>query len=193
MREKRERDVKSRGWGMPWAGAAALFWRRGVPFSSEGGRVFAGRREGMTIPGRRERRKGKGHDPQARGRGVPGGVFFRRGRAWSRAAKARRYSPVRGVLQRAGCAAASAPACPSPWLCRTLPTRRDFLQWGGDVHATLQSAGVLRKGEARRLPEDGRRMRLCGASNAAGSVKKTPVARMRQEQISGASADQMLW
>lgn len=73
MREKRERDVKSRGWGMPSAGTAALFWRMSVPFLSEGGRVFAGRREGMTIAGRRERRKGKGHDPQARGRGVRGG------------------------------------------------------------------------------------------------------------------------
>lgn len=74
MREKRERDVKSRGWGMPSAGTAALFWRMSVPFLSEGGRVFAGRREGMTIAGRRERRKGKGHDPQARGRGVRGGA-----------------------------------------------------------------------------------------------------------------------
>ena len=76
MREKRERDVKSRGWGMPSAGTAALFWRMSVPFLSEGGRVFAGRREGMTIAGRRERRKGKGHDPQARGRGVRGGECF---------------------------------------------------------------------------------------------------------------------
>lgn len=158
MREKRERDVKSRGWGMPWAGAAALFWRMSVPFSSEGGRVFAGRREGMTIPGRKERRKGKGHDPQARGRGVRGECFSAGG-AWRRAAKARRHSPARGVLPCAGCAAASAPACPSPCSCRTLPTRRGFLQRGGDVHATLQSSGVLRKGGERRLPEDGRRMR----------------------------------
>lgn len=169
MREKRERDVKSRGWGMPSAGTAALFWRMSVPFLSEGGRVFAGRREGMTIAGRRERRKGKGHDPQARGRGVRGGG--RRGRAWRRAAKARRHSPARGVLPCAGCAAASAPACLSPCSCRTLSTRRGFLLRGGDVHATLQSSGVLRKGEERRFPEGGRRMRLCGAS---GPGRRTP-------------------
>lgn len=74
MREKRERDVKSRGWGMPSAGSAALFWRMSVPFSSEGGRVFAGRRGGMKIPGG-ARRKGKGHDPQARGPGRAGSAF----------------------------------------------------------------------------------------------------------------------
>ena len=108
------------------------------------------------------------------GRGARG-VLFRRGGAWRRAAKARRHFPARGELPCAGCAAASAPACPSPWLCRTLSTRRGFRQRGGDVHATLQSSGVLREGERRRLPEDGRgKVGSVRRESGPGRLRKTP-------------------
>ena len=182
-REKRKRCEEQR-LGNAFGRRGGFVLGDGRSVFERGRACFCRQKRGMKIPGG-ARRTGKGHDPQARGPGrAERGVLSRRGRAWRRAAKARRHSPARGELPCAGCAAASAPACPSPWLCRTLSTRRGFLLRGGDVHATLQSSGVLPKGEARRLPEGERRRKR---------KKKTPVARMRQEQISGALADQMLW
>lgn len=168
----------------------------GVPFSSEGGRVFAGRREGIKIPGG-ARRKGKGHDPQARGSGVRGSVFPPGESLASGSEGPEAFSPPRGIaarrLRRSVCTGLS----PSVVMSDTLDApglspagrrcSRDVAEFGRP--AQRRSASI-----AGRRPENaplrGIRPRK---ANSAGSVKKTPVARMRQEQISGASADQMLW
>ena len=169
MREKRERDVKSRGQGNAFgAGAAAFRLGRGRSAFARGMPVFTGRRESMKMPGRRgERRKGIGHDPQVRGACGEGSAPAEE--AVLVGQQAPRHSPAFGVLpRRSVCTGLS----PLVVLSGAPNAPGDSLQRGrGDVHATLQSAGVLHEGGARRLPEDGRRMRICGAS---GPGRRTP-------------------
>ena len=167
-REKRKRCEEQRSGeclrgrrGSFSSGAGRSAFARGMP-------VFTGRRESMKMPGRRgERRKGIGHDPQVRGACGEGSAPAEE--AVLVGQQAPRHSPAFGVLpRRSVCTGLS----PLVVLSGAPNAPGDSLQRGrGDVHATLQSAGVLHEGGARRLPEDGRRMCICGAS---GPGRRTP-------------------
>lgn len=195
MREKRERDVKSRGWGRPWAGAAA-FWGDGRSVFERGRACFCRQKRGMKIPGG-ARRKGKGHDPQARGPGRagecfsaggalgvgqrrPGGIFPPAGNCRAQAAPQRlhRLVPVRvhvGHSRRAG-----AFSCGEAMFTRRCRVRASCAK---EKRVDCRKTAGECASAGHQAPEGERRRKR----------KKTPVARMRQEQISGALADQMLW
>lgn len=170
MREKRERDVKSRGRGMPSGQARQLFvWGGTFRFCEGHACFYRQKREHENAGAEGERRKGIGHDPQVRGACGEGSAFSPAEEAVLVGQQAPRHSPACGVLpRRSVCTGLS----PLVVLSGAPNAPGDSLQRGrGDVHATLQSAGVLHEGGVRRLPEDGRRMRICGAS---GPGRRTP-------------------
>lgn len=164
---------------MPSAGTAALFWRMSVPFLSEGGRVFAGRREGMTIAGRRERRKGKGHDPQARGRGVRGrGVLFPRPRRLfcvGQQVVPEAFSRPRGIAARRPCRSACIGLSQSV-VMSVIPDAPGLPSSGGAGSRASDaeiSCAKVKLVDCRKTPENAplRSIRLRKA-NVAGSIKK---------------------